>query len=89
MRKPNSVSEQSFPARIHNAVQGSIVALGEWIRCISQCWQKILLNLKHGLGQFVDVLRLVHVSSFKIKKAMRWHDFISYFYVQYIFILLE
>ena len=52
LTKPDAVGEQSVTARVHDAVEGGVLALGKGIVGILGCRLKLTLDVDEGLGDF-------------------------------------
>lgn len=56
LTKPDVVGKQGVPARVHDAVEGGVFALGKRIVGILGCRLKMALNVDEGLGEFSGIL---------------------------------
>ena len=56
LTEPDAIREQGVTARVHDAVQGGVLALGERVVGILGCGLKLALNVDEGLGEFSHFL---------------------------------
>ena len=56
LAEPDAVGKQGVTARVHDAVEGSVLAFGERVIGILGCGLKLALHVDESLGEFSGIL---------------------------------